>query len=447
MILFTGPNNYLATGAGRDLYLLCLLNNLPRCTIAELLEPLLPAYSQDPMKEGVFLVNLTKCVFQDMTLRDMCELRRGQWKSISRQRVPLVVFLENTFPDSSAEDLPEQIINRVLPEIRRKLQSLFATAEVNNGENGLLIDICATIEALFQRHIRHIVQLLFDNDINDITFGQETFNMLQNLKKQLSAVLQYSIQGGFSEFISMLARFGNKRVEDFWSFIRTWSDEFFVSAYHPPDSEIFPFLIYKDVSPSEPSEVSSDSTQRPSQTQSEGEPTKTEAIKEKRNLENSLLDNIEEVPGTFTGHEALPSDWVPIIARDNVRQRRQLLTQGMTNGSVTTLSDAYLGILPTKRRKLIEQQKPRLLVSTTPNHLAISASVECLVRESVNRAGVEEVDGAAVAVAVDPGVRRAFGQAIRDCLKPRRYETSDFPDSLRFPNATKYFADQDRSPK
>lgn len=121
--------------------------------------------------------------------------------------------------------------------------------------------------------------------------------------------------------------------------------------------------------------------------------------------------------------------------------------QGMTNGGVATFSDTYLGTLPTKRRKLIEQQKPRLLVSPTPNHSAIAASMERLVREGVTRAGVEEVEGAAVAVAVDPGVRRAFGQAIRDCLNPRRYGTPDFPDPIRFPNATKYFSDQDRPPK
>lgn len=137
---------------------------------------------------------------------------------------------------------------------------------------------------------------------------------------------------------------------------------------------------------------------------------------------------------------------MPIIARDGVRQRRQLQMQSVTP-SVTTFSDAYLGGLPSKRRKLIEQQKPRLLVSPTPNHSTIAASMERLVREGVGRAGVEEVEGAAVAVAADPAVRRAFGQAIRDCLNPCRYSTPDFPDPSRFPNATKYFADQDRPPK
>lgn len=139
---------------------------------------------------------------------------------------------------------------------------------------------------------------------------------------------------------------------------------------------------------------------------------------------------------------------MPIIARDGARQRRQLQMQSVTPNVTTTFSDAYLGGLPSKRRKLIAEQKPRLLVSPTQNHHStITASMERLVREGVGRAGVEEVEGAAVAVAADPAVRHAFGQAIKDCLNPRRYSTPDFPDPLRFPNATKYFADQEHPPK
>lgn len=142
----------------------------------------------------------------------------------------------------------------------------------------------------------------------------------------------------------------------------------------------------------------------------------------------------------------LSQDWVPIIARDGSRQRRQLQL-GLSDGNVTTLSDAYLATMPSKRRKLVEQQKPSLLVSPTPNHSAIPSSMERLVRESVGRAGFEEVDGAVAALVADPTVRRAFGQAIRESLNPRRYQTPDFPDPLRFPNATKFFNDSNRPPK
>lgn len=142
---------------------------------------------------------------------------------------------------------------------------------------------------------------------------------------------------------------------------------------------------------------------------------------------------------------------MPIIARDDVRQRRQMQaqmqSQGMTENGVGGFSDAYLGGMPSKRRKLIEQQKPRILLSPTPNHSSISISIDRLVSESVRRSGVTEVEGAAAAVAGDAGVRRAFGQAIRGCLyqHPQRETAPDFPDPLRFPNATKYFAKRDET--
>ena len=135
---------------------------------------------------------------------------------------------------------------------------------------------------------------------------------------------------------------------------------------------------------------------------------------------------------------------MPVIARDAVRQRR--LAQGISTGGAPTFSDAYLGCLPRKRRKIIQQEKPQILVNPTSNPSTITASIERLVRDSVSRAGVAEVEGAAAAVANDPGVRNSFGQAIRDSLQPQRFRTPDFPDSLRFPNATKFFH-QDRPPK
>ncbi|XP_076643717.1 uncharacterized protein LOC143353972 [Halictus rubicundus] len=401
--------------------------------------------SRSPRNEGNFFLDLTSLVLQNLTLDDFISLRRGTWSPISHQRIPVLEFLVDTFPYSSSEEIQEQAANELLSQIRPHLQTVFAGEEINS-RNGFRIDIVATIASLLQRHIKHIVQLLLNNDIDNVTFGQETFNILQTLKKQLRAILRYSIRGGRIRFEAIITRFLSGGLQRSERILGSWWRDVFISKNQLTDAEIASLLVYETPS-SQLSTVPSESSHQPSQAQSETEPMETEVVEERVSLETPAPDDGEEIPETFPNHELLPSDWVPIIARDGVRQRRQLQTQGMTNGGVTTFSDAYLGTLPTKRRKLIEQQKPRLLVSPTPNHSAISASMERLVREGVTRAGVEEVDGAAIGVAVDPGVRRAFGQAIRDCLNPRSYESPDFPDSTRFPNATKYFADQDRSPK
>ena len=133
---------------------------------------------------------------------------------------------------------------------------------------------------------------------------------------------------------------------------------------------------------------------------------------------------------------------MPIIARDSVRIRKQQQLEALQGGPIP-FSDAYLSCMPSKRRKLIEQQKPQLLASPTPNSTAITASVERLVREGIAHTPVEEVEGAARAVANSAGVRNAFGQAIKECLHPARLKTPDFPNSARYPNATKILGDKD----
>ncbi|XP_076663872.1 large proline-rich protein BAG6 isoform X3 [Andrena cerasifolii] len=424
-------------------------------TLAELLPTFTSLMTtQDSANHESLFTNLCILLLQNITLEDVLRLRLGGSEPIAHLRRPLQEFFQNTFPNTTTEAMQEQVIELLFSQLRPHLQNLLVLEEDFNGRSGSRIDICATVEALLRRPVREILQILFNADVTDARFGQETATIVNNGGRQLCAVLRYSISGGQAGLEAIASRFFSEMLEGSNTIQRHWMLNLLFVPYRtylrhimqPPDSEILPLLIYKDV-PAQQLSTPSAPVHQPSQTQSEVEPMETEVVEERTNFEAAVPDDGDEIPETFPGHEALPSDWVPIIARDGVRQRRQLQMQGMTNGGVATFSDAYLGTLPTKRRKLIEQQKPRLLVSPTPNHSAIAASMERLVREGVSRAGVEDVEGAAVAVAVDPGVRRAFGQAIRDCLNPRGYGTPDFPDPLRFPNATKYFADQDGQPK
>ncbi|XP_072748482.1 uncharacterized protein [Anoplolepis gracilipes] len=411
--------------------------------------------SHESGREENFLIDLFVLLAQTMTLDGLIRLRLGQWEPIAQLRRPLQEFLQYTFSDASSPAvLQEQTIERLLSQLRPQIQNLLASEEDASSRSGSRIDICATTESLIARHARDILRILFDNEVDDARFGQEILSILINMCNQFCTVLHYLLRGDEAGLEAIATRFVNDLVDGSNPALLQWILNGFIAYLHrysrvpqPPDSEIIPLLVYKDAS-SQQSSISSTSTRQSTQAQSEDEPMETETLEQQQpTLESSTPEDREEIPETFPGHETLPSDWVPIIARDGVRQRRQL--QGTTpNGGVTTFSDAYLGGLPSKRRKLIEQQKPRLLVSPTPNHHStIAASMERLVREGVGRAGVEEVEGAAVAVAADPAVRRAFGQAIRDCLNPCRYGTPDFPDPLRFPNATKYFAEQERSPK
>ncbi|XP_017893055.1 large proline-rich protein BAG6 isoform X2 [Ceratina calcarata] len=446
--MYTGGTVHVGiTGPGND-------NPVRDVTLANLLERRGIQMSIFTSQAENFLVNLCVLVVQNMTLEGLIRLRIGQSEPLSNLRAPLQEFFRQSFPNVPTETIQEQAIERMLLLLRPHFENLL-NAEEDNNRNGSRIDLCATIEALFRRHIKDILHHLFNNEIDDANFGQEVFIIVNNMGRELCAVLRYSIRGGQEGLELMASRFVTEMLEGIHPTMRRLIVNAFVIQFRiysllviqPPESEILPLLIYKEVPP-QATIVSTAATHQPSQPQSDIEPMETETVEVRTTLEaSSLPEDGDEIPETFPGHEVLPSDWVPIIARDGVRQRRQLQMQGITNGGVAAFSDAYLGTLPTKRRKLIEQQKPRLLVSPTPNHSAIAASMERLVREGVIRAGVEENEGAAVAVAVDPGVRHAFGQAIRDSLNPNRYGTPDFPDPSRFPNATKYFADQDRPQK
>ncbi|XP_078051646.1 uncharacterized protein LOC144477769 isoform X2 [Augochlora pura] len=394
--------------------------------------------SQDPeVNEENFLLTLALLVVQNMTIPDFESLQQGDWRPICHHRMALMAYLFRTFPDITATEVEERAVNRLLTQLRPHLQSLSAKFDSNIEHNHL--DMCATTECLLQYHLKHIVELLLDDSVSNIVFAQQAISILQTLRRQYQTILGlYRSKEAVWKVRRIVRYFLTETLQGYEPIFQHLVRELvlpvsLVKVYPPqPTADLVSFLRYKEPD---------------SDTEQETEPMDTKVTEEKTTLVLPPPEDGEEIPETFLNHEQLPSDWVPIIARDGVRQRRQLQIQGMTNGGVGAFSDAYLGTLPTKRRKLIEQQKPRLLLSPTPNHSAISASIELLVREGVTRAGVEEVAGAAVAVAVDPGVRRAFGQAIRDCLNPRRYESPDFPDPLRFPDATKYFADQDSTPK
>lgn len=144
--------------------------------------------SQDSESEGNLLLHLavlvvikhafinffkiTKITFvlkhlqvQNLTLEGIIRLRTGQWEPISHLRRPLQEFLQYSFPNTSTEALQEQAAERLLSQLRPRFQNLFASEEEVNIRNGSRIDICATVEALLRRHIKDILQFLFNNGL------------------------------------------------------------------------------------------------------------------------------------------------------------------------------------------------------------------------------------------------------------------------------------------
>lgn len=142
-------------------------------------------------------------------------------------------------------------------------------------------------------------------------------------------------------------------------------------------------------------------------------------------------------------------EWVPIIARDTQRQRRQ--------NSQKPFSDAYLSSLPPKRRKLITSAKPqgnlsqvisgRFIVFEYIFEKACNYDIINLltlfvdgVRQAINAAGVNSTvaEKAIAEAGKDDGLQEAYKEQERFVVGGDLSKDPDFTAS-KFPNAFKYF--------
>ncbi|KAI5700647.1 hypothetical protein M8J75_001596 [Diaphorina citri] len=136
--------------------------------------------------------------------------------------------------------------------------------------------------------------------------------------------------------------------------------------------------------------------------------------------DDPLPDNI--IIGSESWHNSIPSDWVPIITRDNQRQRRE--------SNQAPFSDAYLAGMPTKRRKIVTSSKP----STN-----LSKVIADTMTTALGAAGVStSSDAIATSAAADPAMRVAYREQVRAQVRESLQSCPDYT-SERYPNATKFF--------
>ncbi|XP_003427974.1 large proline-rich protein BAG6 isoform X2 [Nasonia vitripennis] len=476
---------------GGDLHI-SLIGNMPNTSEVPLVE-ILRSFNPriEEITEENFLIALWLFMLRNVTFGGLMQLGLGQSGPLVNLRRRLQEFLEHSFPDAlQTTTLQDRVLEEIVTLSRPYLQALFVP-EIETASRQ--IDIPATVEALLRTFSSEFLKLLFNNDFDNATFAQETVTLARKLEDQSSAVLRHILERRNISLDTIISRFVSQFIgehpllqQTVLGILSTRIRAFATRTTQMTQSEIASLLVYKNQPSAPPAESSEPIPSKPrvkteiqpeDQAQAQALPLQSEQqqslkkeIKKKDKLElkpelfllakqametDSLSDkklddpmdlNGEEIPETFPGAEHLPPEWVPIIARDSVIQRRQTQLQAQQGGPIP-FSDAYLSGLPSKRRKLIEQQKPQLLVSPTANSTAITASVERLVREGIGHTQLEEAEGAAHAVAATPAVRNAFGQAIKDCLHPGRLRTPDFPNSARFPNASRLFADQNKEQK
>lgn len=141
-----------------------------------------------------------------------------------------------------------------------------------------------------------------------------------------------------------------------------------------------------------------------------------------------LEDDSEPLPNVVIGsenwHRGLSADWIPLIARDNQRQRRQ--------GAQPPFSDAYLSGMPNKRRKIVAAQKPQGSLSQV-----ISEGVRRAV-QTTGLANAVSLDVVGQAASSDVALQAAYRDLLRSSVQSGLQSNPDF-NSDRFPNAANYF--------
>ncbi|XP_016990934.1 large proline-rich protein bag6-B isoform X2 [Drosophila rhopaloa] len=140
------------------------------------------------------------------------------------------------------------------------------------------------------------------------------------------------------------------------------------------------------------------------------------------------------IVGSEPWHMSFPNDWLPVITRD-------LQTQTENNRPQPPFSDAYISGMSAKRRKIIQSEKP-------------TASVECLIANGVQRAiqsaglgGTSSAASSSIStdavigsIAHDAAIQASYTDAVRNSLKERIKQDTDFKSS-KYPQIAK-FAEQ-----
>lgn len=129
----------------------------------------------------------------------------------------------------------------------------------------------------------------------------------------------------------------------------------------------------------------------------------------------------EVVIGSQDWHHNVPSEWVPVIARDSQRQRRQ--------GTQPPYSDAYLSGMPNKRRKIVTSSKPQGSLSQI-----IAKNLEV----AMGAAGVAINTEVITSAGADTAVQNAYTERIRTFGRSGLDTHPDFCPT-RYPNASKFF--------
>ena len=142
------------------------------------------------------------------------------------------------------------------------------------------------------------------------------------------------------------------------------------------------------------------------------------------------------VVGGESWHRALPSDWVPIVARDSHLQNNAsaAASRGGNAGGQAPFSDAYLSTQPAKRRKIAAEEKPEGDLDKL-----ISDTLQDAIRSTGAQPTTASVASMVAEVCANDRVRETVESEVLSAVRGRierdeeyKIHTSRYPQSSAF---------------
>ncbi|GLH04977.1 Uncharacterized protein GBIM_10621 [Gryllus bimaculatus] len=404
---------------------------------------------------------------RNMSFADIINLTFGNGESLNRIRPQMRQFLLETAFDNQpvTSETTARVVERFVQEIRPHLQIM---QQVRLRED---VDLVTTTIRYNQIRIPELISLIVEG--NEVNFGHNMVRWFTRYLRELSAIVLHCCLDGEQGLDRILRGYVAEVTRGIHPALQVWTTDSFVShmqgymqRQNVAFDEIREYLVYRvhpvqtdsgpqqrSFSTSTPSSMKTDHSSTPTPEPMDTDPSPEEApapipaqaapvTVEAQGAVAAVAETAsagagsprspplpplsvdgEPLPDVVLGSEAwhnvLPSEWVPIIARDSQRQRRQ--------NPQTPFSDAYLSGMPSKRRKVVTSAKPQ----GNLNQIITES-----MRSALDEAGVRPVAGVETA-GEDLELQAAYREQVRSAVQDSLSNNPDFTPE-RFPNATKY---------
>ncbi|XP_071443636.1 large proline-rich protein bag6-B [Hetaerina americana] len=424
-------------------------------TVADFLQTV-PDYSYSEGES--FLTDLIMLVARNMTFENMIALSVGHSRVLDQMQPQLNDFVLQRvlLGQLPTQERISEAVDRILLEIQPPADIMEA---IRIRED---VDLMASINRFCQVRITELIRLIITKS-NPGIFGPALMALCSVIVMELTSLLLNCCDGGEREVEAMLQVAVRHLTSGVHPELQRWTINSSLTRFRNYVTRMNARCINVEdfiVRQSRHVEDTASSSGKPSSSPKERTPQEAmetenvarapveipvvengvEIVEETPDLDQSAEDDIqmEDIPEVLLQADnwptALPSEWVPIIARDSVRQRRQ--------GSQPPFSDVYLAGMPSKRRKVVASSKRRGNVSQIISERVQHAVEAAGVGSSILRDGSGTITGPeqlGQAAAGDLALEQAYREQVLISLRQRVHSDPDFTPE-RYPNAANYLS-------